>query len=288
MQYGVVMPHYELPATPIALRDFIIGVEELGYDYLLAYDHVIGANPDREGGWKGPYTYTHTFHEVFTLFSFAAGITETLGFASGILILPQRDASLVAKQAAQVDLLSNGRLRLGVGVGWNKVEMQSLGFDFHNRGKRIDEQVRVMQQLWQHELVTFNGDYHHLDDVGINPLPVQRPIPVWFGGGADVVLRRMARLGAGWIPNGMTPDRAQAVVETLRAYLAENGRDMSAFGIDVRLSMKRLPEDTWDDFIAGWTQLGMTHLAVITMENGYRTPDEHLGALARFKTYLDG
>jgi probable F420-dependent oxidoreductase len=197
MKLGAVFPQTEMSAKPEDIRRYITEVEAMGYDFLLAYDHVLGANPEREGGWTGPYTHKSQFHEVFTLFSYAAAITSKIELAIGVLVLPQRQAVLAAKQAAQVDIFSGGRFRLGVGVGWNKVELEGMGEKFANRGKRVGEQVRLMQRLWTEELVKFEGDYHKIDDAGLNPLPIQRPIPVWFGGRADAVIERMAELGSG-------------------------------------------------------------------------------------------
>ncbi|HEX9921222.1 MAG TPA: LLM class F420-dependent oxidoreductase, partial [Anaerolineae bacterium] len=195
MKLGVVFPQTEIGHDPAMIKDYVQTAEGLGYAYLLAYDHVLGANPDRPGGWQGPYTYRDSFHEPLVLYGYLAGLTQTIEFVSGILILPQRQTVLVAKQAAQVDLLSGGCLRLGVGIGWNAVEFEALGQDFHTRGKRIEEQVTLLRELWTKPLVTFEGAGHTISAAGLNPLPVQRPIPIWFGGMADVVLRRTARLG---------------------------------------------------------------------------------------------
>jgi probable F420-dependent oxidoreductase len=286
MKFGAVFPQLEIGSDPVAVRDYIQAVEGMGYDYLLAYDHVIGANPEREGGWHGPYTHKSQFHEIFTLFAYGAGITTTLEFVSGIAILPQRPTALVAKQAAQIDLLSGGRFRMGVGVGWNKVEMESLGETFGNRGKRIDEQVEVLRLLWTQELVTFKGKYHTLDDVGINPLPIQRPIPIWFGGGADAVLRRMAKMGDGWLPNTNDIDRAKQELDKITGYLEENGRSLDDFGIDVILSANRQTENEWEGFVSAWQTMGATHAAMTTMNAGYTSLDEHLATLKKFKDTL--
>ncbi len=174
MKYGAVFPQNEIGPDAADVRAYILAVEAMGYDYLLAYDHVLGANPNRPGGWRG-YTYEDQFHEVMTLFAYAAALTEKIELFTGILILPQRTTALVAKQAAEIDLLSGGRMRLGIGVGWNKVELEGNGFQFNNRGRRTDEQVDLLRLLWTQELVRFDGKYHHIDDAGINPLPIQRP-----------------------------------------------------------------------------------------------------------------
>jgi len=278
MKYGAVFPQYEMPTTVENIRKFMTQVEAMGYDFVLAYDHVLGANPDRDGGWEGrPYDYEDAFHEVLTLFSYAAGITTTLEFATGILILPQRQTALVAKQAAQVDLFSGGRFRLGIGIGWNHLEYESLGEDFSTRGKRTVEQIEVMKLLWQHDLVTFKGDHHTLDDVGIKPLPVQRPIPIWFGGGADAVLKRMAIHGDGWMPGGMPLNAVKPRLEKLHQYLADVGRDPADFGIDPFVAPHRY-EDVLGH-IETWRGLGATHASIVTLGAGYTTVDQHLAAL---------
>src|SRR5664279_1385930 len=199
MQIGVVFPQTEIGNDPAAIRDYAQTAEGLGFSHVLAYDHVLGANPQRPGGWSGPYTYLTPFHEVFVLFGYLAAVTQKLGLAAGVIILPQRQTALVAKQAASLDVLSGGRLRLGVGLGWNEVEYTSLNENFHNRGQRIEEQVQLMRRLWTEPLVDFKGKWHTIPDAGLNPRPVQRPIPIGFGGTAEVALRRLARLGDGWI-----------------------------------------------------------------------------------------
>jgi len=287
MQYGVVFPQTEIGSDPAAIRDYAQAAEDLGYNYLLAYDHVLGANPERPGGWRGPYTHRETFHEVFTLFAYLAGLTTKLHFATGILILPQRQTALVAKQAAQVDVLSGGRLRLGIGIGWNQVEYTALGEKFTNRGKRSEEQIQVLRELWTKPLVTFESAYHQIPDAGLNPLPVQRPIPIWFGGGADTVMERMARLGDGWIANAMPRDHAQALVDTLHGHLQAAGRRPQDFGIDVRLAWK--PEQSPEDrasFIAFWQGLGATHLGLNTMGAGLASPQAHIDALRHFRAEI--
>jgi len=208
LKIGVVYPQTEYGSDPGAIKEYAQTVETLGFTHIVAYDHVLGVNPDRPGGWKGPYTYQSTFQEPFILFSFMAGFTRRIQFTTSIIILPQRQTALVAKQAANLDVLSGGRLRLGVGLGWNQVEYEALNQDFHTRGRRIEEQVTVMRALWTQPLVTFKGRWHDIPDAGLNPLPIQRPIPVWFGGQADPVLQRTARMGDGWMPNHRNPDDA--------------------------------------------------------------------------------
>lgn len=286
MKIGVVFPQTEIGRDVAAVRDYAQTAEGLGYDYLLAYDHILGANPDRPGGWKGTYTYKDMFHEPFVLYAYLAAITRKIEFVTGVLILPQRPAALVAKQAAELDVLSGGRLRLGIGTGWNKVEYESLGYDFHTRGKRSEEQVLLMKELWTKPLVTFHGQYHTVEDAGLNPLPIQRPIPIWFGGYVDEVFRRMARLGDGWIPNVMSPEEAQPKIERIRGYLREEGRSPDEFGYDIRVNLKTQPKDTWLAYVRGWRDLGATHVCINTMGVGFETPQKHIDAIRDFKTFL--
>lgn len=282
MKIGVVFPQIEFGADPGAIRAYAQTVEELGYSHVLAYDHVLGANPDRPGGWQGPYTFRESFHEPFLLFSYMAALTTRLEFISGVLILPQRETALAAKQAAQLDVLCNGRFRLGVGIGWNQVEYVALNQDFHTRGRRIEEQIEVMRRLWTEELVTFAGRWHTIPDAGINPLPVQRPIPIWFGGHADAVLRRIARLGDGWLPNYRTAESARPALAKLAEYLGENGRSLADLGIEARLSYGSGNPDEWQQIAADWQAAGATHLSLNTMSLGFDTPQKHLNALEKF------
>lgn len=285
MKLGAVFPQTEIGANPAELREYVQTVESLGYDYLMIYDHVLGANPDRPGGWSGPYTYQTMFHEPMVLFGWMAALTQHLEFLTGVLILPQRQTALVAKQAAQVSILSGGRMRLGVGVGWNKVEYDALGEDFHTRGKRVEEQVNLLRELWTKPLVNFNGTFDTVPDAGINPLPPQ-PISVWFGGDADAALRRSANMGDGWIPNYMPLTDLRARVTTLRQYLVEAGRQTQGFGLDVRIDAKRTPKHDWAVHIAEVAEIGATHIALNTMGVGYTHLYDHLNDLTTFKSIV--
>lgn len=281
MKLGVVLPQTEIGDDPAVLRDYVQTAEHLGYDYVLCYDHVLGANPDREGGWKGPYTHESMFHEPFVTYGYMAAITQRIEFATGILILPQRQTALVAKQAAQLDRLSGGRVRLGIGVGWNAIEYESLNEDFSTRGKRSAEQVMLLRELWTKPLVTFHGEYHTISDAGLNPMPVQQPIPLWFGGGADAVLRRMAQLGDGWMPNTMSLEKLKPLYDTLQSYLAEAGRDLSTFGMDVRITSHHHEQSDWVLVVQQWQDAGATHLCVNTMGADMRGAD-HIRAIETF------
>lgn len=282
MRIGVVFPQTEFPADPAAIRDYAQTAEALGFTHILAYDHILGANPERPGGWQGPYTYQHSFQEPLTLFSFMAGLTQRIEFTSGVIILPQRQTAVFAKQAATLDVLSGGRLRLGIGLGWNAVEYTALNENFRNRGKRIEEQVILLRRLWTEPLVTFEGRWHHIPDAGLNPLPVQRPIPLWFGGYADVVLERAARLADGWMPGFRHPGEALPVLEKLQSYVEAAGRSWDGFGLEPRISYHDGRPESWQSLVEGWRALGASHLSFNTMGNGFDTPAKHLAAIRAF------
>ena len=282
MQTGLVYPQTEYPTDPAAVRDYAQTAEALGFTHVLAYDHVLGANPDRPGGWTGPYTHRESFMEPFVLFTYMAAVTTRLGFIPGILILPQRETALVAKQAATLDVLCGGQLRLGVGTGWNEVEYVALSQEFSTRGKRQEEQLEVLRLLWTQELVTFKGRWHDIPDAGINPLPVQRPIPLWFGGHADPVLRRAARLGDGWLPGFRTAEAAREHLNRLDGYLAEAGRDRAGFGLEPRLHWGSGDLEALGRALEGWRAAGATHISLNTMGAGFRTAGEHLAAIRLF------
>lgn len=288
MKLGAIFPQTEIGSHVSDLRDYVQAVEGMGFDYLLAYDHVLGANPERATPWKGAYTHQDAFHEVFVLFSYAAAITETLEFTTGVLVLPQRPTALVAKQAAQLDLMSGGRLRLGVGIGWNAVEYEGLGYAFRNRARRIEEQVQLLRNLWTQALVDFEGPYHRIADAGLNPLPVQRPIPIWFGGGTSVpVMQRIAALADGWILSSSMFDHVPPVLPRLHEFLAAAGRDPQDFGLDIAFSVQRQPADTWRDLAGRWATLGASHLCLNTMGAGYSSLQQHLNALRDFKQRVE-
>ncbi|OFB37345.1 LLM class F420-dependent oxidoreductase [Mycolicibacterium sp. (ex Dasyatis americana)] len=277
MRIGVVFPQTELGGDPGAVRAYGQRVEELGFTHILAYDHVVGADPAVHRDWSGPYDLYTTFHEPMVMFGYLAAVTS-LELVTGVVILPQRQAVLVAKQAAEVDLLTGGRLRLGVGLGWNQVEYEALGEDFGNRGKRSEEQVELMRRLWTESSVTFEGRYHRVTGAGLAPLPVQRPIPVWFGGSSARALERAGRLADGWFPMvapGVELEEARARVE--RAAVSAE-RDPATIGMEGRVAWAGDPDKTAAD-IAAWADAGATHVTVNTMGAGLRTVDEHLAAL---------
>jgi len=265
IRLGIAIPQTDIGGDPLAARDFAQAAEATGFHHLATYDHVLGANVARRPDWAGPYTTEHCFHDAFVLFGYLAGQTARIELTTQVLILPQRQTVLVAKQAASVDVLSGGRLRLGIGIGWNPVEYVGLGEDFHDRGSRSEEQVTVMKALWADPHVTFKGAWHEIPDAGINPLPPRRSIPVWFGGHADPVLRRIARLGDGWIILRHQPDeRARDEIEKLRAYTREVGRREDEIGIDAWMSMGRGTPEEWRREVEGWRDLGITHITLNT------------------------
>jgi len=286
MRIGVVFPQTEIGDDPIAIRDYAQAAEALGYQHLLAYDHVLGASTANRPDWRGAYTSDTLFHEPFVLFGYLAGLTQRIELVTGVIILPQRQTALVAKQAAEIDVLSGGRLRLGVGIGWNEVEYQGLGEDFRNRGARMEEQIDVLRALWTQPVVSFNGRWHQIEAAGIKPLPIQRPIPIWIGATADAAIERAGRISDGWFPQRGPDDQSRAMLERLRQAAAAAGRAPDAVGVEPRLSIGQIPEAEWARFAEGWRDLGATHLCVNTMGAGLRSPQDHIDALRRVKDAL--
>jgi probable F420-dependent oxidoreductase len=281
VQIGVVLPQTEIGADPAAVRTYATAVEELGYRHILAYDHVLGADPAGHPGWNGPYDVDTTFHEPFVLFGYLAAITN-LELVPGIIILPQRQTALVAKQAAEVDLLTGGRLRLGVGLGWNAVEYEALGKDFGDRGRRITEQVQLLRRLWTERSVTFSGRYETVTAAGLAPLPVQRPIPIWFGANQLVAMRRIGRLADGWFPQMVPGPRLDEALDVIRTEANRAGRDPAVIGMEGRVGLAR-GVDVAVDHIDRWRLAGATHVSVNTMGMATEGPlplDRHIAALA--------
>lgn len=285
MHIGVTLPQTEIGGAVADLRTYAEGVEQLGYDHLVAYEHVVGADPAVYTDWSGPYDIDSTFHEPFVLLGYLAGITK-LELAPAVIILPQRQTALVAKQAAEVDLLAEGRFRLGIGLGWNEVEYEALGQDFSTRGRRMDEQVALLRRYWTERSITFEGEFDRVTGAGIAPLPLQRPIPLWFGGGSKPAFRRMGRLADGWLPM-MTPgpelDEAMA---TIAASAEAAGRDPQTIGMEGRI--------TWGGDLdqvkleaEQWRALGATHVSINTMGSGLVGVDAHVEVLAQVATALE-
>ena len=278
MRIGVVLPQTEIGADPGALRAYATRITELGFTHILAYDHVVGADPAVHQGWSGPYDVHTTFHEPFVLYGYLAAVTQ-VELVTGIIILPQRQTALVAKQAAEVDILTGGRFRLGVGLGWNPVEYEALGQRFDDRGRRMSEQIDLLRQLWTEPTVTYRGDYERVTGAGLAPMPVQRPIPIWIGGHADAALNRAARLGDGHI-FAQRPETGWAPLITgLRERVAEAGRDPAAFGVEVRLGVQRVEPDLWLERAEEIREAGATHLSLDSMRGGLDTPEAHLERL---------
>ncbi len=284
MLFGAVFPQTEIGPDRQSIRDYAQTVEGLGYSHLVAYDHVLGVDTTNRPGWGG-YTYRDQFHEPFVLFGYLAALTQ-LELVSGVIILPQRQTALVAKQAAEVDVLSNGKIRLGIGVGWNPVEYEALGMNFHQRGRIVEEQIEVLRRLWSQEIVTFHGQYHIINEAGINPLPIHRTIPIWTGGRADITLRRTARLADGWFPLGRPDEQMEQAMQRLRTYLQEAGRDPETFGIEAQINVRDGDLDELLHQTQRWQALGATHICLNTMGAGFTSLQQHLNALRRYKEAL--
>jgi len=278
MRYGVIFPQTEFGADPVAVRDYIQAVEGIGYDHLLVYDHVLGADPTNRPTWRSTYTHATPFHEPMVLFGYAAALTSRLELVNGVLVLPQRQTALVAKQTAEVDILCDGRFRFGVGVGWNDVEFQALNANFHDRGERIVEQIALLRRLWTRPVVTFHGRWHHVEAAGINPLPRQRPIPIWMGGWDERVLQRIGEVADGWMPLRRPPEGWRAAVERVRQYAHAAGRNPAAIGVEGRTSLKGTPDD-WRANVDEWRSIGATHLSLNPIGHGLKTVDEHIVAI---------
>jgi len=278
MQIGVVFPQSELGGDVGALRAYGEAVDGLGFGHLLAYDHVVGADPTVHRGWAGPYDIATTFHEPFVMFGFLAAITS-LELVTGIIILPQRQTVLVAKQAAEVDLLTQGRFRLGVGLGWNAVEYEALGKSFGDRGRRLVLQIELLRRLWTEDSVTHDGPDDTITGAGLAPPPVQRPIPVWVGGQSDPAYRRIGRLADGWfpqVPPGEHLDRALGIVATAAT---DAGRDPATIGMEGRVSWQP-DHDLFVHQVERWRSAGATHVGINTMGAGLAGVDDHIAALA--------
>ncbi len=273
-----MFPQTEIGADRGAIRSYAQRVEELGFSHVLAYDHVLGADPAVHAGWSGPYDVHTTFHEPFVLFGYLAGVTS-LALVTGIIILPQRQTALVAKQAAEVDLLTGGRFRLGIGLGWNAVEYEALGKNFADRGRRMDEQVELLRRLWTERTVTFDGAYETVTGAGLAPLPVQRPIPVWFGGQSRRAYVRVGRLADGWFPQLPPDSRLDEARQVIAAAAEEAGRDPAAIAMEGRVSWGGA--DRLIDHVGRWQAAGASHVCINTMGAGLGSVDGHLEVLAQ-------
>ena len=285
MEIGVLFPQLEFGPDSGIVRDFAQAVEDLGYSHLVTGEHVLGTEVPE--GWPGPAP-RDMHHEVFVVLGYMAAITRRIQLVTEILILPQRQTALVAKQAADLDVLSDGRLRLGIGIGWNPYEYQALGENFHDRGQRIEEQIALMRALWTQDVVDFEGRWHHVRSAGLNPLPIQRPIPIWMAAGImtnptprDTVLRRVARLADGWFP--LLYESAEQATPRLHEFAREAGRDPSDIGLEGRIDTAAGTPEIWAQQLKAWEDLGAAYVSVNTLGAGLRSPDEHIDFIRKFK-----
>jgi probable F420-dependent oxidoreductase len=278
MDIGVIFPQTELGADRGAVRAIGQAVDELGYTHLAAYDHVLGGDVAVHGDIGGPYTIDDPFREPLVMFAYLAACTD-LAFATSILIGPQRQTALLAKQAAELDLLCGGRLRLGLGIGWNKLEYDALGVPFDERAAILEEQIPVLRALWTQKSVTVDGRFHHIRAAGLEPLPVQRPIPIWIGGHAPAALRRVGRVADGWFPMWRPGGGLEQALELIREGAAEAGRDLSGFQFEGRLEYSVRDHETIAEHARRWRAAGASHLSVNTMHSGLESVDAHVAAL---------
>jgi probable F420-dependent oxidoreductase len=291
VKLGAIFPQTECGTDVTAISGFVRSVEQLGYDHLFVADHVLGADP-KFHSHPSLATYSHeaVVHEALTLMAYLAAVTQRITLATGILILPQRQTALVAKQAAQLDVLSGGRLRLGIGVGWNAVEFEALNETFENRGRRSAEQIEVMRKLWTERVVDFHGEFHHISHAGLNPMPIQRPIPIWFGVGSreqpvppDAALKRIAKLADGWSPNFAPDAQGRKLVDRVHQFARDAGRDPMKLPLEGRVRLAGQSEDGWMKQIEAWKALGATSIIAEPRNAAARFPDGHLDLLGRFR-----
>jgi probable F420-dependent oxidoreductase len=277
---GAVFQHSLVSTNVDELRTYARGVEDIGLAQLVAYDHVLGVGLDTRPGWTGPYSEKDAFHEPLTLFAFMAGVTERLEFATCVVVLPQRQTALVAKQAAEVQIVSGGRFRLGVGTGWNVAEYEALGVPFERRGARLDEQISVLRALWSQPTVEVAGEFHRIDDAGINPLPAA-PVPIWVGGSASHRVReRIARLADGWMVPRLERVDAAEVAADLRRICTTHGRDPNTLGIEARIYLAQVPRGRWQEEAYQWAAIGASRLNLVTDGMGLSTVEQELEVLA--------
>ena len=281
MEIGIVFPHNEIGTDPGAIKAWAQGAEGLGARHMLIYDHVLGADPDRPGGFRGPYDKDIAFHEPFSVFSFMAAVTSTITFMTAVLILPQRQTALVAKQAAELAILSGNRFRLGIGTGWNEVEYEALDVPFGGRGARQSEQVELLRKLWREDSLTFEGKHHTVTRASILPRPSES-IPIWFGGIAPALLRRCARLGDGWVPLGGPNEASAQALSTIREHREAAGLGWDGFGIQAQAQYRGGTPERWANHASRWKNLGCTHLAIATHNAGNATVEDHLRAAGEY------
>ena len=283
---GVTFPQTEIGADVGGVRDYVQTAEGLGFKHLLIYDHVIGADPAAYPGWSGPYTSHTMFHEVFVLFGYVAAAAPKLELVTAVVILPQRQTALVAKQAAEIDVLSGGKLRLGVGIGWNWVEYEALGLSFKNRARRFEEQIDLLRRYWQEPSFTHEGQYEKVTGAGINPLPIQRPIPIWIGGSAEPALKRAAVMADGFFPQRPLEGGWEATFEKMRGWREAAGKDWASYGIEARINAGTGTPDEWRATYDEWKALGATHITINTMNGGLQGPAAHIARIREVQAAL--
>ncbi|MDW3214914.1 MAG: LLM class F420-dependent oxidoreductase [Ilumatobacteraceae bacterium] len=282
MDIGAVIPHNEIGNDPGAIKAFAQGAEELGITHLMIYDHVVGVDRNRPGGFVGPYDSDTAFHEPMVLFGFLAACTERVGLVTAIVILPQRQTVLAAKQAAEVAILSGNRLKFGIGVGWNTVEYDALNENFENRGKRQEEQVELMRRLWTEDAFSFEGEFHSFEHASILPRPTE-PIPILFGGSAPAVLDRCARMGDGWLPLGIPNEKSVDRIAEMRRVREATGKSWDDFEIRPQAQWSGETPERWQNHAQRWKELGATHIAVATHNAGETDVDGHLARIAEYQ-----
>jgi probable F420-dependent oxidoreductase len=288
VKLGAVFPQTEIGPDRANVRAFAQGVQGLGFDHLMAYDHVLGADRDTHRHLVGPYRAEHEFHEILVLFGYLAAVAPGLELVTGVIIAPQRQTALLAKQAAEVDILTDGRFRCGLGIGWNDVEYEALGMDFTNRGRRFGEQIDLLRRFWTEPVFDFEGRWHKVTAAGINPLPVRRPIPIWIGGSAERALERAATKADGFFPQRPLEGGWAATLDRMRTWAEEAGRDWSSFGIDQRISVAEGSPDDWRATAEEWRDLGATHITLVSSGAGLQSPDQHLARLGEGREALAG
>jgi probable F420-dependent oxidoreductase len=285
MQVGAVLSNSDIREVG-AIKEYAQGLEQLGYDFLVVADHVVGSTPEAHPELERVYSIDSLLHEPLTLFGYLAGVAPRLGLLTSVIILPQRQATLIAKQAAEIDVLTGGKLRLGVGIGWNPVEFEALGMNFKNRARRFEEQIQVMRRLWTERTVAFEGRYHTLSSAGINPRPVQQPIPIWIGASAEDAVKRATRIADGYLPLRPLDGGWEATMEKVNGWLGEAGRDPKSFGIEGRLDASKGGPDEWRPTVDMWRRFGASHLSVGT--GGVGGVRETLARLREVKELLAG
>ncbi|MBD48049.1 MAG: LLM class F420-dependent oxidoreductase [Dehalococcoidia bacterium] len=286
MKLGVIFPQTEMGSRPEDAKKYAEAADSLGYNHLTVYDHVLGADMSYHSNLVGAaYTLEDQFYEPLVLFGYLAAVTKRIQLTTGIIILPQRQTALVAKQAATIDLLTGGRLRLGIGIGWNYVEYEALGERFSDRGRRSEEQVALLRQLWTEDKVNFEGEWNRVTHAGIRPMPIQQPIPIWFGGSSDRVLKRIGRLGDGWIASGRDTsldNEFRRKIQVIHRHAEMAGRNPRNIGIEGFVDADR-PVKELVQAAKKWESFGATHVSLQTMNCGFATVDQHIQIITKFK-----